>query len=172
MLLIGMWGIPTTAMLGPKLQRGDGLIVAVGAPYRQFVGDAILGSRYRKFSEDERAALPPGLDFDHGLTLTRARIWPEALPITQIFPLLDAAKTDPHAQGFRAAIRSVSSRDAAVIVAAGAKGHAGPQRTARDDAEDDRIIALMNARRATDGKPPLTAKQEKEVRANRRGQPT
>jgi hypothetical protein len=36
------------------------------------------------------------------------------------------------------------------------------------DAEDDKLIALMNARRATDGKPPLTADQEEMVRENRR----
>jgi hypothetical protein len=156
-------------MLGPKLLRGDGLIVAVGAPYRQFVGDAVLDSRYRKFSEAQRAALPPGLEgFDHGLTLTRARIWPEAVSIDGIFPLLGAAKKDPKAQGFLSALRSVSSADAAIIVATG-RGLEAPQRTAWDDAEDDRVIAVMKEKRAKEGMPPLTAEQEAKVRANRRG---
>ena len=169
MMSMGLWGLPTTAMLGPKLLRGDGMIVAVGAPYRQFVGDAVLDSGYRKFSEAERVTLPPGLEgFSHGLTLTRTRIWHEAVSIDEIFPLLGAAKKDPKAQGFLSALRSVTSTDAAIIVAAGTKGLQGPERNARDEAEDERVIAVMNEKRAGEGRPPLTPEQEAKVRANRR----
>lgn len=71
------------------------------------------------------------------------------------------------------------SVDAAVILAA-ATGDAKPanQRPAPrtfpqgasrlTDAEDEKVIALMNARRADDGKPPLTDEQEEQIRENRR----
>jgi hypothetical protein len=62
----------------------------------------------------------------------------------------------------------VSSADAAIIVATG-RGLEAPQRTAWDDAEDDRVIAVMKEKRAKEGMPPLTAEQEAKVRANRRG---
>ena len=74
------------------------------------------------------------------------------------------------------------SVDAAVILAAAtgdANGRAGepaagaedffPQGASRlTDAEDEKVIALMNARRADDGKPPLTDEQEEQIRENRR----
>ena len=66
MLTLGLWGVPTSGQLRSKLLPGDGLIVAVGSPHREFVGDAVRGSRYRAFSTEEIAALPAGLEFDHG----------------------------------------------------------------------------------------------------------
>jgi hypothetical protein len=74
MLTAGLWGVPGSAQLRTKLLPGDGLIIAVGSPHREFIGDAVLGSRYRPFSDDELAVLPAGLEFDHGVTLTRARL--------------------------------------------------------------------------------------------------
>ena len=47
---------------------GDGLIVAVGAPYRRFVGDAVVASRYRRFTDEEVSRLPAGLEFGYGVT--------------------------------------------------------------------------------------------------------
>lgn len=44
MLGLGIWGVSYDAQLKLRLLPGDGLIVAVGAPYRQFVGDAVLSS--------------------------------------------------------------------------------------------------------------------------------
>jgi hypothetical protein len=176
MLLAGLWGVPASAQLRAKLVPGDGLIVAVGSPYRQFIGDAVLGSRFRLFSDDELAALPPGLDFDHGVTLRRARLWPKAIPIETVWVRVAAATNNPRAE-FRGAITTVRSTDAATIVAAGTSGsssHAAQALTATEwetkttDAEDARIILLMNARRAEQGKAPLTPEQEEQVRANRR----
>jgi hypothetical protein len=178
MLTLGLWGVPTTALLKTRLLPGDGLIVAVGAPYRGFVGDAVIASRYRKFSEAETSALPPGLAFDHGLTLNRAQIWPHAAPIEAVWRQTTKAKNNKHAS-FRAAIHTLPSVDAALIIAAGTGRQTGiGERTthATDgslaEAEDDKIIALMNARRAAIAKPPLSADQEKSVRESRRAQRT
>src|SRR5690348_8207423 len=110
MLKAGLWGVPSTAQLKAKLLPGDGLIIAVGAPYRQFVADAILASRYRLFSEEERAALPAGLEFDHGLTLRGARIWPHTVPITELWPRTTAARSNPDGH-FLGAITTVRSPD-------------------------------------------------------------
>lgn len=38
------------------------------------------------------------------------------------------------------------------------------------EAEDDRVISNMNARRSQQGKPPLTPEQEESVRENRRSE--
>jgi len=170
MLIGGLWGVPSSALLKAKLLAGDGLIIAVGSPHREFIGDAVLGSRYRKFSDDEIAALAPGLHFDHGLTLRRARFWPEAIPIENVWVRATAATRNPRAL-FRGAIISVRSHDAALIVAEGTGGAASRgeptyalaaagREAEAADAGDARIVAVMNARRATQGKPPLTAGQE------------
>src|SRR5437868_6764675 len=125
MLTIGLWGIPTTALLRTKLLPGDGLIVAVGAPYRQFVGDAVLASRYRRFSEEDLALLPPALSFAHGVGLTRARIWPHPKPIAELWPRTTAAKRDPDGT-FLGAIRRLQSGDAALLIASSMRaGDAG-----------------------------------------------
>lgn len=123
MLTLGIWGVPSTAQLKSKLLPGDGLIVAVGTPYRQFVGDAVLASRYRRFLEDEIGALPRGLEFDHGLPLTRVRIWPRARLIAELWPRTRASQSNRNRTGhFLGAINSVQSVDAALIVAAGMAG--------------------------------------------------
>ena len=138
----------------------------------------MLGSRYRRFSDDEFAALPPGLEFDHGLTLSRARIWPKAIPIPKIWVHVAAAQSNPEAL-FLGAINTIKSPDAAVIVAAGTGNTSSgsemqrllaPIQLAAEavDAEDARIIALMNARRAEQGKPPLSPAREEQVRESRR----
>jgi hypothetical protein len=152
---------------------GDGLIIPVGSPRREFIGDAVLGSRYRPFSDQEIAALPAGIEFDHGLTLKRARVWPEAIPIEKVWSQAKAASSNPRAH-FLGAINTVRSQDAALIVAegtgrAGSGGEAASAigQTGPADAEDARIIVIMNARRAAQGKPPLTPEQETQVRENR-----
>ena len=180
MLMTGLWGVPASAQLKTKLLPGDGLIVAVGSPHREFIGDAVLGSRYRSFSQDEIAALPPGLEFDHGLTLRRQRVWPEAIPIEEVWVRVTAATRNPRAE-FRGAISSVHSPDAALIVSDGTRGTgsrgdatyalAPTEREAKAaGAEDARIITVMNARRAEQGKPPLSPEQEEQVRQNRRSE--
>jgi len=176
MLTAGLWGVPGSAQLKTKLLPGDGLIIAIGSPYREFIGDAVLGSRYRRFSDAELAALPAGLEFDHGLTLKRARVWPEAIPIEKVWTQVNAATSNPSAH-FLGAINPIRSPDAALIVAEGARraGSDGPAtsafvQTGAADAEDARIIAVMNACRAEQGRPPLTPEQETQVRKNRRAE--
>jgi hypothetical protein len=176
MLMAGLWGVPTSAQLKTKLRPGDGLIIAVGSPHREFIGDAVLASRYRRFSDDEIAALPPGIEFDHGLTLRRARLWPEAIAIEKVWQQTKAASRNPRAH-FRAAINTIRSEDSALIVTEGG-GRTGSrgetiyatQVAEAAEAEDARIITVMNARRAKQGKPPLTPAQEEQVRENRRAE--
>ena len=120
MLEAGIWGVPATAQLKMKLTPGDGLLVAVGSPHRLFVGNAVVASRYHRFDENEAAKKPPGLrSFEHGITLARARVWPEALPIMDVWPETAAWSTNPRAKFF-GAISTLRSVDAALIVAAGA----------------------------------------------------
>ncbi|UGS36455.1 hypothetical protein [Capillimicrobium parvum] len=59
----------------------------------------------------------------------------------------------------------LARRDQAAL----ARAKARAEQAERDaEAEDDRVIAVMNARRAESGKPPLSADQEADVRAGRR----
>ena len=118
MLEAGIWAVPTTAQLKMKLTSGDGLLVAVGSPHRLFVGDAVVASPYHRFADDEAAKMPPGLKFEHGITLAHARIWPKALPIMDAWLRTTASRTNPNAQFF-GAISTLHSVDAAMIVAAG-----------------------------------------------------
>ena len=120
MLEAGIWAVPTTAQLKMKLTEGDGLLVAVGSPHRLFVGDAVVASRYHRFTEEEAAKRPPGLELlDHGITLARTRIWTRALPIMAVWPRTIASGNNRKAQFF-GAISNLQSVDAALIVAAGA----------------------------------------------------
>jgi hypothetical protein len=179
MLRLSLWGVPSTAQLRARLLPGDGLVIAVGAPYKQFIGDAVLASRFRKLADAQRVALPPGLGFDHGLTLTRARVWSAPVSIAEIWPYT-SAPTSFNGGRFRTALSAVNSADAALIVSAGMSGRIGGRgsaavgagsrlgRSADAEAEDDQVIATMNERRVAEGKAPLTAKQEQSVRESRR----
>ena len=101
---------------------GDGLLILVGSPYRSFVGDAVIGSRYRRFTEDELARRPAGLDFDHGVTLQSARTWSRFLDLAEVWPQTVAGQTTNPKGLFFGAITSVISADAALIVATGTRG--------------------------------------------------
>ncbi|MGO9903647.1 MAG: hypothetical protein ACLP0J_29180 [Solirubrobacteraceae bacterium] len=122
MLEAGIWGIPTTAQMGPKLTPGDGLLILVGKPYRRFFGDAVVDSPYRAFTNDELAILPDGLSFDHGVSLRAVRIWSPSLHIDEAWSQTTAGQTTNVTGTFRQAITRVSSEDVVLIVAAGTRG--------------------------------------------------
>jgi hypothetical protein len=61
--------------------------------------------------------------------------------------------------------KDLEHRDKAALQRAEAKA---AQQAREDEAEDDRMIALLNQRRSDEGKPPLTSQQEESVRAGRR----
>lgn len=48
LLRTGLWGIPPTAQLRMRLVAGDVVLIAVGAPDRVFVGDAVVQSGYHR----------------------------------------------------------------------------------------------------------------------------
>jgi hypothetical protein len=121
MLKEGIWGVPTSAQMATKLMPGDGLLILVGSPYRSFVGDAVIGSRYRQFTADELARRPAGLNFDHGVILERARIWSRFVDLAEVWPQTVTGQTSNPAGLFFGAITSVSSADAALIVATGTR---------------------------------------------------
>lgn len=123
-------GDPLHDSAGAKLVPGDGLIVAVGAPYRRFVADAVVASRYRALNPEEIARLPSGFQLDHGVSLDRVRVWRTRPWIDEVWPATGASRTDPTAQ-FRQGIRSISSPDAALIVAAGTEQSLGGPRKSR-----------------------------------------
>jgi hypothetical protein len=119
MLDAAIWGVPSTAMMASKLLPGDGLLILVGAPYYRFVGDAVIGSVYRPFADDELARLPAGLSFDHGVSLRNVRIWSPTLHIADAIPHTEGLKDSNPKGKFFGAITPVSSVDAAAIIAEG-----------------------------------------------------
>jgi hypothetical protein len=157
MLEAGIWAVPTTAQLKMKLTPGDGMLVAVGSPDRLFVGDAVVASRYHRFTEEEAAKRPPGLKLlDHGITLARTRIWTRAVPIMAVWPRTITSGNNRMAQFF-GAISNLQSVDAALIVAAGAGDLAhrvgdaaklaqqGPSRRSETTAVEDRALRAVDA---------------------------
>jgi hypothetical protein len=118
MLALGVWAIPATTQLRNRLLPGDGLIIAVGKPYRRFVADAVVGSRYRAFTSSEVQGLPAGFKLDHGVSLTRVRVWQKRPWIEEVWPRTSASRRNPAAQ-FRQGITSITSSDVAHIVSAG-----------------------------------------------------
>lgn len=42
LLGVGLWGVPPTALLRARVRPGDEVLVVVGAPYRVFVGEAVV----------------------------------------------------------------------------------------------------------------------------------
>ena len=93
-------------------------MLAVGAPYYVFVGDAVVSEGYHRLSQEETARLPRTISFGHGISLTRARLWPEDLPIMAVWPLTEAAGTNPDAR-FYSTMNPLRPRDASIIVSAG-----------------------------------------------------
>ena len=136
-----MWAIPRTTLLGGKLLPGDGLIVAVGKPYRRFVGDAVVASRYRPFTPQEIERLPPNFELDHGISLERVRVWQTKPWIDELWPSTAAGRTDPTGQ-FRQGLRSIESADAALIVGAGING---PSLEPSDAMQIDRNVGALRA---------------------------
>jgi hypothetical protein len=115
-LRAGLWGVPPTAQLRMRPRPGDGVLIAVGAPDRVFIGDAVVTAGYQHFTDDEAKRLPKRLAFDRGLSLTRVRVWPRAMPVMAVWPSTVAALTNPRALPF-GAITALNSSDAAKIVA-------------------------------------------------------
>ena len=121
MLKEGIWGVPTSAQMATKLMPGDRLLILVGSPYRSFVGDAVIGSRYRQFTADELSRRPAGLNFDHGVILERARIWSRFVDLAEVWPHTVTGQTSNPTGLFFGAITSVISADAALVVATGTR---------------------------------------------------
>ena len=114
----GLWGVPPTAQLKMQPRPGAGVLVAVGAPDRVFVGDAVVASGYHRFNDDEAARFPSTLRYDHGLSLTQVRVWPRPLPVMAVWPKTAAAVSNPGALWF-GTLNEIPSTDAASITAIG-----------------------------------------------------
>lgn len=118
LLELGLWGIPPNAQLRNKIAPGDHVLVFIGAPDRVFVGDALVQSGYHPWTPDEAARYPMTSTFEHGITLTQARVWPKALQIMSVWPQTHGAKTNPKALWY-GALANVSAADANLILGAG-----------------------------------------------------
>ena len=123
LLRLGLWGVPPTAQLKMNARRGDGVLVAIGAPDRLFVGDAVVAFGYHRFSEEEAARFPSTLSYDIGLSLTQVRVWPRALPVMAVWPKTGAAVSNPGALWFGTPRKAHHPLDAGPVVPTAVEDH-------------------------------------------------
>ena len=120
LLRAGLYGIPETAQLKARLTPGSTVVLAVGAPFRVFVGDAVVSQECHRLDDAEAASLPSGIHFEHGISLTQARAWLEDVPIMAVWPRTEAARNNPTAL-FYGTIYPLPAGDAPIIISAGTR---------------------------------------------------
>jgi len=82
-LAAGMWGIGASTPNRERLGAGDQILPYVGAPERQFVGDAVVGSPVHTWSAEEAARYPG--DWPSGVSFARAQVWEHPLALQSIW---------------------------------------------------------------------------------------
>jgi hypothetical protein len=145
LLRAGLWGIPATAQLRLRPRPGDRIIVAVGAPARMFVGDAVIAEGYRSFSRDELARFPIA-GFGQGLVLSQTRVWNRPVPVKSVWPQTAAYETNPRALWF-GAVTTLTDGDAQLLINAASVG--------ADGVADPSVAVPTRARRHRTARQPM-----------------
>jgi hypothetical protein len=145
LLRAGLWGIPATAQLRLRPRPGDRIIVAVGAPARMFVGDAVIAEGYRSFSRDELARFPIA-GFGQGLVLSQTRVWNRPVPVKSVSPQTAAYETNPRALWF-GAVTTLTDGDAQLLINAASVG--------ADGVADPSVAVPTRARRHRTARQPM-----------------
>jgi|ERR1039458_2721124 hypothetical protein len=118
LLQTGLWGIPESTQAKDKLAAGDRVLISVGAPDRAFVGDAVIAVGWHPWAPDELEAYRKIGSAKAGLRLTAGRSWTTPLFLDAVWHRTEAARTNPSAQWFGAAVR-LTPADFDVILKAG-----------------------------------------------------
>ena len=111
-----LWGIGAKAPNRTALARGDRVLVYVGAPESEFIGNAVLTSSVHEWTPDEAARYPG--EMTEGVTFSEIDLWPHPVSIRTVMPGLDLKKTNPKALFFSGVTR-ITQRDHEAVVAAG-----------------------------------------------------
>ena len=95
LLRVRMWGVDAGERHGTALAAGDFVLIYLGAPEREFVGRAQVGSAVRDWTPSE-AQVYPG-DSPSGVLLAHVEEWNPPIPINAVLSRLhpaDSAKAD------------------------------------------------------------------------------
>ena len=88
LLRAGMWGIDTDERHREALAAGDLVLIYLGAPEREFVGRAKLGSRAHEWTPPEAEAYPG--DSAAGVTLTQVEGWDPPVSMSAVLSRIDS----------------------------------------------------------------------------------
>jgi predicted type IV restriction endonuclease len=120
LLEAGLWAIgPSTANRG-NLKPGDTALIHVGAPERDFIGVATLGSENHPWSQDEQDRYPASLNSGSGVSFSSATIWEQPIPIMAVWPSCPSSSTNPSALFFGGVTRILEADYQAILEATGA----------------------------------------------------
>jgi hypothetical protein len=114
LLRVKMWGIGAKTPNRSALAPGDRVLIYVGAPEYEFIGDAGLGSPTHEWTPQEAAQYPGS--FEAGVIFSRAEAWPHPVPMKSVLQRLVPKETNPGAHFFSGVVR-ITSEDYEAVVA-------------------------------------------------------
>lgn len=103
LLRVGMWGIGDRTPNRGSLAEGDRVLIFVGAPEREFIGDAVLASPVHEWSASEATRYPG--EWHAGVLLRDVSVWEHPTPIQTVWSQTSAAKNNPMARFFAGVVR-------------------------------------------------------------------
>lgn len=89
-LRVRMWGVDADEPHRDALAAGDLALIYLGAPEREFIGRAELGSGVRGWTPSQ-AAMFPG-DAPGGVLLAQVEIWDPPVPMETVLSQIDPAE--------------------------------------------------------------------------------
>jgi hypothetical protein len=119
-----LWGIGEDAPNRGSLLAGDRVLLYVGAPEKEFIGQAVLASGAHPWTSDEGSCYPGGMT--SGVAFSEVDLWEHPLSLQAAMPGLDLEKTNPKALFF-SGVTKVTQHDFQAIVAAGAGAAPAPE---------------------------------------------
>ena len=122
LLRVKMWGIGGKAPNRRSLAPGDNVLIYVGAPEYEFIGNAVIGSGAHEWTTEEAARYPGNME--SGVLFSEAEAWSHPVPMKTVLPSLRLTESNPGARFFSGVIR-ITKEDYETVAALGA-GHVPP----------------------------------------------
>jgi Type I restriction enzyme R protein N terminus (HSDR_N) len=117
LLQVMMWGIGAKTPNRLSLAPGDRVLIYVGAPEYEFIGDAELGSPTHEWTPQEAAQYPGS--FEGGVLFSKAEVWSHPVPMKSVLPQLVLKERNPGAHFFSGVVR-ITKEDYETVIAFGA----------------------------------------------------
>lgn len=88
-LRVRLWGVDADEPHSDALAAGDLALIYLGAPEREFIGRAELGSAVRDWTQSEAQMYP---DFPGGVLLAQVEEWDPPVPMETVLSQIDPAE--------------------------------------------------------------------------------